>query len=286
MSDQPRRRIGVTAERVAFLCFIVSTLAALGLAGVYAAGGQPQAEGILLGAALLGFGAGLILWAHALMPSGPFVEARHPFGTTAEERDAFENALDREGTLTRRRLLIGGMSGALVALGVAFLFPIRSLGPSPGNTLARTPWRKGLRAITDDGRPVRASEVPVDGLVTIFPQGHAGSADGQVVLMRVAPDTLDLPPGRETWTPEGLIGYSKVCTHAGCPVGLYEAQRNELLCPCHQSAFDVLTGANPVFGPAARALPQLPLALDDEGFVIAQSDFTEPVGPSYWNRPR
>ena len=133
---------------------------------------------------------------------------------------------------------------------------------------------------------MRASEVPEDGLVTIFPQGHAGSADGQVVLMRVHPDSLDLPPGRETWTPEGLIGYSKVCTHAGCPVGLYEAQRHELLCPCHQSAFAVLTGANPVFGPAARALPQLPLAVDDEGFVIAQSDFTEPVGPSYWNRPR
>ncbi len=286
MSQPEHRRTGMTVERIAFLCFIVSTLAALGLAGVYAAGGQPQAEGILLGAALLGFGAGLILWAHTLMPSGPFAEARHPLGTTAEEREAFEDTLEREGTLTRRRLLIGGMSGALVALGVAFLFPIRSLGPSPGNTLGRTPWRKGLRAITDDGRPVRASEVPVDGLVTIFPQGHAGSADGQVVLMRVDPDALDLPAGRETWTPEGLIGYSKVCTHAGCPVGLYEAQRHELLCPCHQSAFDVLTGANPVFGPAARALPQLPLALDDEGFVIAQSDFTEPVGPSYWNRPR
>ena len=129
------------------------------------------------------------------MPSGPFVEARHPLGTTPEEREAFEDALEREGTLTRRRLLIGGMSGALVALGVAFLFPIRSLGPSPGNTLGRTPWRKGLRAVTDDGRPVRASEVPVDGLVTIFPQGHPGSADGQVVLMRVDPDALDLPAG-------------------------------------------------------------------------------------------
>jgi ubiquinol-cytochrome c reductase iron-sulfur subunit len=276
----------MTAERIAFASFVVATLAALGLAGVYAAGGQPQAEGILLGIALLAFGLGLILWAHALMPSGPFVEARHSLGTTAAEREAFEDALEREGTLTRRRLLIGGMSGALVALGVAFLFPIRSLGPSPGNTLGRTPWRKGLRAITNDGRPVRASEVPVDGLVTIFPQGHPSSADGQVVLMRVDPDELDLPAGRETWTPEGLIGYSKVCTHAGCPVGLYEAERHELLCPCHQSAFDVLTGANPVFGPAARALPQLPLALDDEGFIVAQSDFTEPVGPSYWNRPR
>ena len=76
-----------------------------------------------------------------------------------------------------------------------------------------------------------------------------------------------------------------MCTHAGCPVGLYEASTHQLLCPCHQSAFDVLDGANPVFGPGRPALPQLPLAIDDEGFVIAQCDFTEPVGPSYWNRP-
>ncbi len=285
MSDPSPARRGTTVERVAFSCFVVATLAALGLAGVYAAGGQPQAEGTLLGIALLGFGAGLILWAHALMPKGPFAEERHLLATTPEEREAFEDALERDGTLTRRRLLLGGMTGALVALGVAFLFPIRSLGPSPGRTLEQTPWRKGLRAITDDGRPVRASEVPLDGLVTIFPEGHPGSADGQVVLMRVDPDALDLPPGRESWTPNGLIGYSKVCTHAGCPVGLYEAQRAQLLCPCHQSAFDVLTGANPVFGPAARALPQLPLSVDAEGYVIAQSDFTEPIGPSYWNRP-
>ena len=129
------------------------------------------------------------------MPSGPFAEERHPFATTHEERDAFEDTLEREGTLTRRRLLIGGLIGALVALGVAFLFPIRSLGPRPGNTLARTPWRKGLRAITEDGRPVprgrRAARRARHGL----PEGHPGSADGQVVLMRVDPDPLDLPAG-------------------------------------------------------------------------------------------
>jgi ubiquinol-cytochrome c reductase iron-sulfur subunit len=282
MSTPPART--PTIERIAFGCFVVATLAAIALAVVYAEGGQPQVEGVLLGAALLGLGAGLILWAHSLMPHGPFEQEREPLGTTPEDRAAFEEDLERQGTLTRRRLLIGGMSGALVALGVAFLFPIRSLGPNPGNTLARTPWRRGRRAITDDGRPVRARDVPRNGLVTIFPAGFAGSADGQTVLMRVDPDELDLPPERSTWTPQGLIAYSKVCTHAGCPVGLYEAARKQLLCPCHQSAFDVLRGAEPVFGPAARALPQLPLAIDDEGYVVAQSDYHEPIGPTYWNR--
>ena len=119
----------------------------------------------------------------------------------------------------------------------------------------------------------------------MFPAGHPDSADGQVVLLRVRPDRLSLPPGRADWAPDGLIAYSKVCTHAGCPVGLFEPQSAQLLCPCHQSAFDVLDGAQPVFGPAARALPQLPIAIDDEGYVVAQSDFHEPVGPSFWNRP-
>ena len=285
MSESPARRSGFAIERIAFVCFLVATGCALGLAVVYWNGGQPQAEGVLLGSALLGFGAGIILWAHALMPTAQYEQEREPLATLPEDREAFEDALEREGTLTRRRLLIGGMSAALGALAIAFLFPIRSLGPRPGNTLARTPWRAGKRAITSDGRPVRASEIPLDGLVTVFPEGHPNSADGQTVLMRVNPSSLDLPHGRDSWAPNGLIAYSKVCTHAGCPVGLFEAQRGELLCPCHQSAFDVLTGGNPVFGPAARALPQLPLSINDDGYVIATSDYHEPIGPSYWDRP-
>jgi ubiquinol-cytochrome c reductase iron-sulfur subunit len=269
---------------IAFGAFVVAALCLLALAVVYAVGGQPQAEGALLGAGLLAFGAGLVLWAHWLMPRGPFVQERHELASSERERDALEQTLEHPEGVSRRKLLVGGLLGALGALGVALVFPIRSLGPNPGSTLQRTPWRRGVRAITDDGRPVRASEVPTDGLVTVFPEGHPDSADGQVVLMRVRPERLDLPPDRADWAPDGLIAYSKVCTHAGCPVGLFDPRRAQLLCPCHQSAFDVLDGAEPVFGPAARALPQLPIAIDDEGFVVAQSDFHEPVGPSFWNR--
>ena len=140
--------------------------------------------------------------------------------------------------------------------------------------------------MNDAGQPVKAADVALGSLVTVFPDGAVGSADGQAVLMRVQPDQLRLAPGRASWAPHGLIVYSKVCTHAGCPVGLYEAQRHELLCPCHQSAFNVLDGAHPTSGPAARALPQLPISIAADGTLVAQSDFSGPVGPSYWDIPR
>jgi ubiquinol-cytochrome c reductase iron-sulfur subunit len=126
--------------------------------------------------------------------------------------------------------------------------------------------------------------VPLDGLVTVFPEGHHDSADGQAVLVRVRREQLHPAPGRETWSPDGLIVYSKVCTHAGCPVGLYQSADHTLLCPCHQSAFDVLDRARPVFGPAAVALPQLPIRLDGDGYLRAQGDFSDPVGPAFWSR--
>lgn len=276
------------ATRWILLAFGIATLSAVALAVVYAAGGQPQAEGGLLGAALLGIGTGLVVWAHRLLPSGPFVEDRPPLADDPQELAALDRDLEPETDLTapsRRRVLVGGLAAALGALAVALAFPVRSLGPRPGRSLETTPWRPGRRAVNEAGEPILARDVAVGSLVTVFPQGHVGSADGQAVLVRVRESELDLPPGRKGWTPGGLVAYSKVCTHAGCPVGLYEPVDQTLLCPCHQSAFDVLTGAQPRFGPAARALPQLPLAIDDDGYVVAQSDFHEPIGPAFWNRP-
>jgi ubiquinol-cytochrome c reductase iron-sulfur subunit len=268
-------------------CFLVSACAGIALAVVYALGGQPQWEGALLGTALLGMGVGLVAWSHRFLSGGPFVEHREDFGSTpaeqAEDR-ALEEDLARGGTITRRKLILGSLGGAVGALFIAFLFPARSLGPNPGNALYVTPWRPGRRAVTDDGRPVRADDVPRDGLVTVFPEGFAGSADGQTVLVRVDPDRLALPRGRRHWAAGGLVAYSKVCTHAGCPVGLYEPKQATLLCPCHQSSFAVLTGGDPLIGPAARPLPQLPIAVDEEGYVIATSDFREPIGPTFWFR--
>jgi len=271
-------------ELIVSVCFLVAAAAGVGLAVTYGLGGQTQVEGLLLGIALLGIGAGLILWSHRLLPLGPVVSEREELGSPPEvDREVMDDL--QRGGLTRRKAISRTLGLALAALGAGLALPVRSLGPSPGRSLLETPWGGGRRRlITSDGRPVRADEVPTDGLVTVFPEGSPNSADGQAVLMRVDPKLIRPRPGREGWTPDGLVAYSKVCTHAGCPVGLYQPESHTLLCPCHQSTFDVLNGAKPLVGPAAVALPQLPLAIDGDGVVVGTGEFSDPVGPSFWHR--
>jgi ubiquinol-cytochrome c reductase iron-sulfur subunit len=203
-------------------------------------------------------------------------EARPPLIEDAE-------AAPNSPQVTRRTLLVRLLGAAGVALGGTVAVPALSLGPRPGQSLFKTSWTPGARLVDAEGNPVQASSITEQQVLTVFPQGAEGSADSQTLIVKVDPGRLTLPPGRETWAPDGVVAYSKICTHAGCPVGLYRAESHELLCPCHQSTFDVLNAAEPTFGPAARALPQLPLAVDEEGFLIAQHDFEEPVGPSFWN---
>lgn len=267
------------------MALAVSILGGLGLAVVYILGGQPQVEGALLGLALGGLGAGLILWGRRLLPHDDMVEAREPLGSPEADREAVGEAAEAGAEdLGRRRFLTRLLLGALGALGLAALFPIRSLGPSPGRSLFVTGWRRGTRLVDEDGTAVRSDRLVVGSVITVYPEGAVGSADSQTVLVRVDPADLRLPEARMAWAPEGYVGYSKVCTHAGCPVGLYRADTHSLLCPCHQSTFDVLDGASPTFGPAARSLPQLPLEIDSEGFLRALGDFPEPVGPGFWDR--
>jgi ubiquinol-cytochrome c reductase iron-sulfur subunit len=272
------------AERRVAALFLGSSASAVALAVGYWRGGQPQLEGLFLGLALTGVACGFVIWGNRLLPQGPFVGERHDLASSDAEVEATEEDFERGGVITRRKLIIRSLGLAVGGLGVAAVFPIRSLGPRPGRALVETPWRAGVRMITDDGRLVRATDVPVEGLVTVFPEGSPGSADGQAVLIRVAPGLLQPKAGREDWSPGGLVAYSKICTHAGCPVGLYQATSHQLLCPCHQSTFDVLHHAMPQMGPAAAPLPQLPLDIDAEGYVVARGDFSEPVGPSFWRR--
>jgi ubiquinol-cytochrome c reductase iron-sulfur subunit len=274
------------SEHAAVLAFAACFASVVGLLVVYFTNDNTALEGLLLGAALGTFGIALVVVAHSLLPSDLAVDHREDWSADtaqlAEERTSF----GRVDSVSRRRFLFASAGGAIAALAAAAVIPLRSLGPKPGNVLAHTPWRDGLRLVNDAGRPIRATDVALDSLVTVFPSGVPDSADGQAVLMRVQPGLLQLPHGRNAWAPQGLVVYSKVCTHAGCPVGLYEAQRHELLCPCHQSAFSVLNGARPVAGPAARALPQLPIAFDSEGFLVARGDFSGAVGPAYWSMPQ
>lgn len=271
------------AERRAAFAFFVSAAAAVGLGFVYFAGGQPQLEGLLLAIALGSMGAGLVIWANRLLPQGPVAEEREELPTTDEERDAFEDDLVRAGLMKRRKLLTRMLGVAALALGGAAVFPIRSLGPSPGNSLKRTAWKEGMKLVDHDGRELKAEALPVGGQITVFPEGHTDDADAQAVLIKVEEGALHPPPERRDWSPEGLIVYSKVCTHAGCPVGLYQVDTHQLICPCHQSAFEVLNEAKPVFGPATRKLPQLPIEVGEDGVLVAKGDFSAPVGPAFWN---
>ncbi|HET7486458.1 MAG TPA: Rieske 2Fe-2S domain-containing protein [Acidimicrobiales bacterium] len=281
------------AERAIAVALVVSAVAALGLAVTYAAGGQVQVEGVLLGLSMGSLGWALAAWGKHLLPPGPFVQQRHPMDEADPDPEPVSRlAGDGDGTDTeglepigRRSVLVKLLVGAVGALGVAALFPIRSLGPNPGRSLFRTAWRKGSLVVDERGQPVRVDQLDVGGVLTVFPEGHVGAADAQTLLIRATDRDFTTRPGREGWAPEGNVAYSKVCTHAGCPVGLYQVATRELLCPCHQSLFAVMRGAKPVFGPATRSLPQLPLEVDDRGYLRSQSDYTEPIGPGFWNRP-
>jgi ubiquinol-cytochrome c reductase iron-sulfur subunit len=276
-----------SATRAIALAFTVSLVASIALCVVYIFGGQPQLEGTLLFFALGGIAAGFIHWGAKLLPQGPYVQLRHELtsGPMAQEEatDTFEEGF---ATLDRRRLLVRLLGGAFVALGAALVFPVRSLGSRPGGSLFKTPWQRGSRVVDEQEHPVRPEDLVVGGVLTVFPEGSAGAADAQTLLIRLAPGEYRPRPGREHWAVGDLVGYSKVCPHAGCPVGLYEPDSHRLYCPCHQSVFDVIDACNPESGPATRPLPQLPLAVDPDGFLIAQSDYHEPIGPGFWNRDR
>ncbi|MGQ0804276.1 MAG: Rieske 2Fe-2S domain-containing protein [Actinomycetota bacterium] len=284
MSAPDRERRAVNQVAVAFG---ISALASFGLAAVYWQGGQNQVEGVLLAIALGGLGYGFVVVARRLLPQGPYTEEREVLPSSEGQVAAFETDLERgEGWMARRGFLVKMLGVAAGALGVAALFPLRSLGPNPGRSLFRTKWRKGSLVVDEQGEPVRVRTLEVGGVLTVFPEGHLEREDSQTLLIRISNQKVVTRRGREDWGPEGYVAYSKVCTHAGCPVGLYQQDVKRLLCPCHQSSFDAVEGARPVFGPATRSLPQLPLMVDDNGFLRAQDDYDEPIGPGFWDRDR
>lgn len=274
----------MTARRIELVIaglFGLASLAGLALLGLYAIGGQTQLEGVLLAIALGGIGLGIVLWAQRLLPTELTIQERHPLATPDDPTD--EGGAAAEGAIARRTLLVRALGGAFVALAAGLAVPVLSLGPAPAAPGQATGWRRGTRLVGLDGTPIRAMDLPVDGVATVFPDGSPGSALGQTVLIRVDPGLLRLPADRLAGAPAGYVAYSKLCTHAGCPVGLYRTEEHRLLCPCHQSTFDVLDGASPISGPAARPLPQLPIQLQQDGTIVALGDFPEPVGPSVWN---
>lgn len=260
--------------------FLATFLSGVGLFVLYWLGGQTQLEAVLVAIAVGGIGVGLVVWSHWLMPADDLIEERHPIQSDPEAREQVVSAL---GEVGRRRFLLLLICGAFAGLGAALVLPLLSLGPAPGRSLFETSWKKGSRLVDAQGNVVHAADLPPEGIVTVFPDNAPLAADSQAILLHVDPSQLQLAGDAATWAPNGFICYSKLCTHAGCPVGLFRAETGDLVCPCHQSTFAAYRGAIPTAGPAVRPLPQLPLQLNADGTFSALGDFPEPVGPSFWD---
>jgi ubiquinol-cytochrome c reductase iron-sulfur subunit len=253
--------------------------------------------GLALSLAMFGFGAAAIHWAKALMSNVEHVEERHPQRSNDEVRAEAVTVLSEgaaDSGIGRRGVLKGALLGALALIPLTIAVPL--VGEVGGdwnvNKFRHTLWARGKRLTKDpSGEPIRAADVTVGSVFHVIPEGLRDSehwleekAKAVVLMVRINPEDLTEAPDRRDWSYEGIVAYSKICTHVGCPAALYEQQTHHVLCPCHQSTFDFADGARVVFGPASRALPQLPITVDDEGYLIAQDDFAEPIGPSYWER--
>ena len=285
-----RERLNERAYRTAVVGFIIAIIGGLVAAWAYWTDRTTHGLGIGLALALGGIGVGLVSWAKYLDLPENIAQQRHELRTTEEERADFDDEMKMTGeTVGRRTLLVALFAGGFGSLVIGFVGPIGSLGPKPSGELRHTGWSAGKRLVTSEGLPISADTEPAifDQLATIFPEGEIGRDDSQVVLLRMQPDALT-DRTLDGGSLDGWVAYSKICTHAGCSVGLFGIDDRppdvvrQLVCPCHQSVFDPTDGAKPIGGPAPRSLAQLPLAVDDEGFLVAQSDFDRPVGPITW----
>jgi ubiquinol-cytochrome c reductase iron-sulfur subunit len=298
------------AERVVAACFTLAFLAGCGFVAAYVGLGVHTVDktlrsnlwlGLSLSIALLALGLGALIWVRSLMPNVETIQARHDLRSPEDERLATE-AYFKEGTansqfvkrpLVRRTLMLGTLP--LIAAPIVLL---RDMGPQPGTSLRQTVWSPGRRLLVQGtNQPITPAEFSAPGsMITIVPDGYEDDQDAlakaAVILIKFRPGELQIPTthagstliGTMNWTVDDIVAYSKICTHVGCPVALYEQTTHHILCPCHQSTFEATTGATVIFGPAPRPLPQLPMTTDSQGFLVARSDFTQPVGPSFWER--
>lgn len=245
---------------------------------------------------LLGLGFGAVHWAKTLMPDFEVSEPRHQARGKEEVRARAVEIVklaDAESGFSRRKLIRRTMYGALAIFPLPALVIFGDLGPEVGNSLRQTMWKKGTRLAKDPtGIPIKASDVTIGSVFHVIPEGLSEmtehkleeKAKAAVLLVRLNQSSLKEDEDKKSWSYDGIVAYSKICTHVGCPVALYEQHTHHLLCPCHQSTFDVTEHCKVIFGPASRPLPQLPITVDAEGYLIAQSDFLEPVGPTFWDR--
>jgi ubiquinol-cytochrome c reductase iron-sulfur subunit len=264
--------------------------------------------GLGLAVSLLGIGIAAIHWSKTLMANREYIDERHPIASPTDVREAavidLKAGIEDSG-IGRRGVLKGALLGAIGLFPLTIAVPLISSVGSDWNVgkFRHTIWANGTRLTTDpDGRALKATDLEDNQVVHIIPEVPAADreshewltekAKAMVLLVRLPAGILkkEQLPGAAYQDPSlggsAIVAYSKVCTHVGCPVALYDDQSHHLLCPCHQSTFDIANGAKVIFGPAKRPLPQLPITVDADGYLVATSDFAEPVGPSFWERLR
>jgi ubiquinol-cytochrome c reductase iron-sulfur subunit len=273
--------------------------------------------GGLLAALVLFLGIGLVLWAKWLMPEEEVIQERHDYATTEEDKLMTEATLTvglEDTGLPRRGLILkslGLAGGALLTVPLVAL--VGGMIKKPGDQLFHTLFRPNKKLFPDTGgrvplvyydwRQVSPDDLEPGSIATVFPgvrkddeNGFNGltSASSPTIVIRLRPgQVVQARKGQAKFgwpadNPE-YVAFSKICTHAGCPASLYEQQTTRLLCPCHQSQFEVLLDAKPVFGPATRSLPKLPLDVvvgkDGRQYFVARADYPEAIGPGFWERP-
>jgi ubiquinol-cytochrome c reductase iron-sulfur subunit len=250
-----------------------------------------QAFGGALAGALVLFAAALVVAAKTFIPTEDLDEEYPPVAHPGAQRDVAQIVRESGDGITRKRLLGGAVGLAGGALGAALVVPAVSLGPAfDTSQLNESPWRRGVALLDDKGRPWRADDIEEGTFYTALPAGADPKQIGApLIVVRIAPAQLHLPAGREDWAPEGILAYSKICTHAGCAITLYRTPKFDatepdraLVCPCHYSTFDPVTGGEVVFGPAGRPLPQLPLMIGQDRRLFAAGAYSGPPGPSWW----
>jgi ubiquinol-cytochrome c reductase iron-sulfur subunit len=298
--SRPRRIVppgapDTRAETCVLLLLGLASAGALAFVVVYALDPMPhrtQFLGLALGLALACLAVACIVFGKRLVVTEELEEPYPAPQETSDDRDEIVQIVSESGSrITRRRLLTLGGVAAGGSLGLALVAPAVSLGPLFDTAaLALTPWARGRRLVDDTGRALSAEEIEEGAFYSAFPAGASKETFGApLIVVRLSPAELKLPSGREKWAPDGIVAYSKICTHAGCAIALYRKPtfpvlepRPAFVCPCHYSTFDPGTGGTVLFGPAGRPLPQLPLEIDGSGTLRAAGNFSGPVGPSWW----
>jgi ubiquinol-cytochrome c reductase iron-sulfur subunit len=278
------------AETLVLWLLLLVTFFSVAFAAFYVHDGNTHLMGLSLGLAFLSAAGAAVLAGSRLVSQEEHVETRPLLDDQERADEAIATYSAGAARLSRKRLLLTAATGAGGALAAALIVPAFSLGPNAARVLSESPWRRGRRVVDDAGRPIRAVDVGVGSFRTGFPE-HASKEQlaSAIVVVRIRPDELDLPDDRRDWAPDGILAFSKICPHAGCAITLFRYPTFDdtspgpaLVCPCHYSTFSVADGGTRTFGPAARSLPQLPLALDEGGYLVAGGDFSERIGPSWW----